>query len=127
MQEKDEREHREMQANRDKLKANANKRKDDGDEGLDRSSKSKNQANKRHKNNKNKNNKGEAQFCALCKAAGAPVWLYKNHVTKDCMKAEEYTRKLSGGAASQSNAKHDYKKELRNPKIYRKSRELDVK
>ena len=76
---KDKREHKEMQANREKLKANTIKRKEDGGEGLDRSARSKNQANNYHKNNQGKNNKGEAQFCSLCKAAGAPAWLYKNH------------------------------------------------
>ena len=126
---KDERERKEMMANREKLKASALKRKDDGLEGLDRASKSKNQANKRHKNNNNKNYKGDAQYCALCKAAGAPVWLYKNHATKDCMKADEYKRKLSGGAASQSNVKQDYKKELRKSeamlnKLKKQTREL---
>ena len=67
---KDERERAEMTANREKLKASANKRKDDGGEGLNRQSKSKNQSNKRFKKNHNKNNQGDALYCgALCKAA----------------------------------------------------------
>ena len=126
---KDERERVEMAKNREKLKASALKRKDDGGEGLDRSSKSKNQAHKRFKKEHSKSGKGEASFCALCKNAGAPKWLYKNHNTADCNKADEYKRKLSGGAASQYNAKRDYKKELRKAeqmlkKFKKETREL---
>ena len=126
---KDERERVEMAKNREKLKASALKRKDDGGEGLDRSSKSKNQSNKRSKRDHGKNNKGKALFCALCKNAGAPEWLCKNHNTDDCNKADEYKRKLSGGAASQYNAKRDYKKELRKAeqmlkKFKKETREL---
>jgi hypothetical protein len=114
---------------REKLKASANKRKDDGGEGLDRSKKSKNQANKRSKKDHGRNYKGDATFCALCKNAGMPAWLCRNHKTEDCEKADEYKRKLSGGAASQSNAKRDYKKELRKTeqmlkKLKKETREL---
>lgn len=127
---KDERERAEMQANREKLKASAKKRsKDDGGESLDRSSRSKNHSTKRFKKNHHKSNKGEALYCALCKTAGAPKWLYTNHDTDGCRKSEEYKRKLSGGAGSQSNVKRDYKKELRSTekllkKLKKDSREL---
>lgn len=68
---KDERERAELTANREKLKASANKRKDGGGEGLDISSKSKNQSDKRFERSQGKTSQGDTLFCALCKAADA--------------------------------------------------------
>ena len=118
-----------MAANREKLKASAKKHsKDDGGESLNRSSQSKNHSNKRCKKCHDKSSKGDALFCALCKALGTPKWIYQNHNTDGCRKA---TRKLSGGAGSQSSARSDYKKELCTTekmlkKLKKESHELKV-
>ena len=109
---KDEREREEIRQNREKLKK-ASKRKRDDEENLNRQQRSKNKSTKRFKERQESNGKGEAKYCWMCKAAGAPAFKYKSHRAEDCENAEEYKRKLSGGAGGSYSAKKSYQKELR--------------
>ena len=49
-------------------------------------------------------NKGRARLCELCKAAGAPEYIYTNHWTSECLKKDKYAKLMSGGAGSRQRA-----------------------
>lgn len=91
-------------------------REDDSLSTMSRSQKDKNSNGKKRKTQKETTNVGRQRLCELCKAAGAPEFVYLSHYTNQCKKKEEYARKLSGGVASRANATKDF----RNKDSYRK-------
>jgi len=74
---------------------------------------------KRHKKNlkpksaKEKTAQGKACYCSMCKNAGMPEGKWKSHHTNDCMNQGDYEQKLSSNAKSNSDAKAQYKREVR--------------
>ena len=74
---------------------------------------------KRHKKNqkpksaKEKTSQGKARYCSMCKKAGMPEGKWKSHHTNDCTNQGDYEQKLSGNAKSNSDAKAQYKREIR--------------
>ena len=74
---------------------------------------------KRHKKNqkpksaKEKTSQGKARYCSMCKKAGMPEGKWKSHHTNDCTNQGDYEQKLSGNAKSNSDAKSQYKREIR--------------
>ena len=116
------------------LHKSKDKRKSDSTSSLSRNDQSRNQsgAKKRHTDSKEKNGTGVALYCALCKEAGAPQWVYQNHNTNNCRKKEKHKRKLSGGSSSKSSFQQNMKKELRRTmkkkyqKLKHSTRELCV-
>jgi len=74
---------------------------------------------KRHKKNlkpkfaKEKTAQGKARYCSMCKNAGMPEGKWKSHHTNDCTNQGDYEQKLSGNAKSNSDAKAQYKREIR--------------
>ena len=67
---------------------------------------------------------GQARLCALCKAAGAPEYVYKLHNSKDCKKKGQYERLLSGGASSREKAMNEFSQ---NEKKFRREFKLMAK
>lgn len=74
---------------------------------LSRSQASKNASYKKSRNEKKPSPQGEARLCELCKAAGAPDFVYKTHNTSACRKKEEYARKLSSSAGQRHSASRE--------------------
>jgi hypothetical protein len=74
---------------------------------------------KRHKKNQKpksaneKTSQGKARYCSMCKKAGMPEGKWKSHHTNDCTNQGDYEQKLSGNAKSNSDAKAQYKREIR--------------
>jgi len=98
-----------------KLQKSCDKRKSDSTASMPRTdqNRSNNRAKKRRTDPKDKNAKGVALYCALCKEAGAPQWVYQNHNTNNCNKKEQHEKKLSGGSSNRSSFQREMKKELR--------------
>mmetsp|Transcript_19332 Transcript_19332/g.21896 ORF Transcript_19332/g.21896 Transcript_19332/m.21896 type:complete len:460 (+) Transcript_19332:69-1448(+) len=94
----------EARAQQRKEAAKRKKPDDDSVSTLSRSQKEKNSQHKKTKSNQSRNAAGTARFCELCKLAGAPEWVWKNHNTKDCKKREQYTKSLSGSVGSRYEA-----------------------
>jgi len=100
---------RDIQDNKDKLKSAK-----DEDANANRNQKS---VKKKYKNNgrdKNSTTHGVAHFYEMCKASGAPTWVYENHNSADCKKKDKKKDKyakllLSGGAGQKEKAKQEYK------------------
>ena len=67
----------------------------------------KNQNGKGKKNGRVTNG-GIAQECEICKAAGAPDFVYESHYTNQCKKKDEFKKALSGGMAKRSQAFKKY-------------------
>ena len=97
------------------MKRRVNKE-DDSQASLNRAQKDKNSNGKKRKFQNETTNAGKQRLCELCKAAGAPEFVYLTHSSSQCKKKEEYARRLSGGAASRSSAT----KEIRSKDSYRK-------
>ena len=89
---------------------------DDSVSTLSRSQKDYNAKGKKRKTGNGPTNAGKARLCELCKAAGAPDFVYTSHNADQCNKKGEYIRKLSGGLPSRSKATRD----LRSKEDYRK-------
>ena len=89
---------------------------DESQSSLSRAQRDKNAQGKRRKTQQETTNAGKQRLCQLCKAAGAPEFVYLTHHTSQCKKKDEYARRLSGDAASRSNATKD----LRNRDNYKK-------
>ena len=90
-------------------KSTANKRKrDDSQAGLACNQKNKNDKWKARQENSGRTAAGQARFCELCKASGAPDFVCRSHNTKDCRKKGQYKRLLSGGAGSRQKAKNEF-------------------
>lgn len=74
---------------------------------------------KRHKKNQKpkqaneRTSQGKARYCSMCKKAGMPEGKWKSHHTNDCTNQGDYEQKLSGSAKSNSDAKAQYKREIR--------------
>ena len=82
---------------------------DDNTSNLNRSQRSRNQNGKRQKNNGSTTSSGIARECELCKASGAPEFLYKSHYTNQCKKKDEYKRKLSGGMGVRKQTQQEFR------------------
>lgn len=87
---------------KESMKRQSNKE-DNGQASLNRVQKDKNKNGKRRKLHTETTNAGKQRLCELCKAAGAPEFVYLTHSTSQCKKKNEYARRLSGGAASRSS------------------------
>ena len=64
----------------------------------------KNNSNKRHKASKQQD-KGREKYYQICKNAGRPEWLYKNHNTKDCKKGKDDNQGKNGKSCHHSSGK----------------------
>lgn len=53
---------------------------------------------------------GVARECELCKLAGAPSYVYTNHLTKNCFKKDAYKKSLSGGAGNRLKTSNEYRR-----------------
>ena len=93
---------------REKLKR---KKDADGDSvtNLNRTQKDKNSSSKKQKQNQTTTSSGQARICELCKAAGAPEFVYKTHNASHCRKKEDHIKALSGSAASRQKVTREYK------------------
>ena len=89
---------------------------DESQSSINRAQKDKNVQGKKRKIQHETTNAGRQRLCELCKAAGAPEFVYLTHHTSQCKKKEEYARRLSGSTASRSSATKD----LRNREHYKK-------
>jgi len=69
--------------------------------------------NQKPKSAKEKTVQGKARYCSMCKKAGMPEGKWKSHHTNDCTNQGDYKQKLSGNAKSNSDAKAQYKREIR--------------
>ena len=73
-------------------------------------------------------NSGTARECELCKAAGAPDFVYKSHYTNQCKKKDEFKKALSGGMAKRAQAFKEYrsseKELLKELKLLKKIKKL---
>jgi len=56
---------------------------------------------------------GVACYCSLCKANGAPDYVYNSHSDADCFK-KNGEKKMSGRASERDSAKKDYRKQLKS-------------
>jgi len=75
---------------------------------LNRAQHERNQNGKGKKNGRITNG-GTARECELCKAAGAPDFVYKSHYTNQCKKKDEFKKALSGGVAKRAQAFKEYR------------------
>ena len=88
---------------------------------------------KRHKKNlkpkstKEKSAQGKAHYCSMCKKAGMQKGKWKSHHTNDCTNQGDYEQKLSGNAKSNSDAKAQYKREIRKLQKATKSATSELK
>jgi hypothetical protein len=110
----DAKERQKAEKKKEAMKRHTNKE-DDSQVSLNRAQKDQNTSNKKRKTQNQSNSSGKQRYCELCKAAGAPEFVYGTHYTNQCNKKEEYERKLSGGMASRSGAT----KEMRSKDSYR--------
>ena len=69
--------------------------------------------NQKPKSANEKTSQGKARYCSMCKKAGMPEGKWKSHHTNDCTNQGDYEQKLSGNAKSKSDAKAQYKREIR--------------
>ena len=94
-----------------KSKPNPKKRKaadDDSTTNLNRAQRDRNQNGKGTKYDRITNS-GVARECKLCKAAGAPDFVYKSYYTNQCKKKDEFKKALSGGVAKRSQVFKEYR------------------
>ena len=96
------------------MKRRANKEEQDSQASLSCSQKDKNGNGKKRKTQNHSSSAGKQRFCELCKAAGAPEFVYVSQNTNQCKKKEEYEKKLSGGMASRAGVT----KEMRGKDSY---------
>ena len=82
---------------------------DDSHSNLSRPQQGRNQKGKRQRLNQPTNSSGIARECELCKAAGAPSFVYKSHYTNQCKKKEEYQQQLSGGAGARKKTQQEFR------------------
>ena len=98
---------------------------------LSRSQQNKNKVSKKAKKDHGTNPQGQARLCELCKAAGAPEFVFRTHNANQCKKKNDYAKALSGGAAERKSKTKEYRsheKSLqRELKLLKQIKKLQVK
>ena len=99
---------RKLRAQKDEDKQKNKRKREDSHANISRKDKNRNEKFKERRDQNPTNNSGRAKACELCKAAGAPEFVYKTHWASECTKKDRYAKLLSGGAGARQQAQKEF-------------------